>query len=707
MVGLVTLLGGVLAATRAPAPAHAKAVTARPVRLETAASVAARGRELHKRGMRQLARGFASLALHLDPYLALEGGKEAKFVHEMLKGEKTDYWEGNLFIGLDKTYIEAVVGMPNVSRSAIYVWRGLQLTGLSCCGIDNFVVSLQQASRHLYIIPFMNLVPGYHESLQPANRGMYASFFKWWSETGRRPMPDPPITHSGKGHFDWSVMRVALPRRRVPRGWTELTQAVLLYHLSLYAEAHACALNAMTWNANLTMFIRELMPGLQGLTAPTGGRATSAHATAAASALAEEGGDSWWNWGRSNAPPASPMPQADVAGHVGATKYLICYNPHVGLGNLAVVITSAYALAQLSGRRFVLHWNANSVSQYAFRLREEAGARLLSDAAPELGIVPSSAKDLLMFHTTHGNRLAESLEFVGCADLRKAWQEPKVLTVTSNLYFAPLLATNPHTPAGAVAEFPELLSRLLAPSDEAVQRALSYASEQQWGTAAPVVAIHVRAREAGEDNDDWPTAAVPDAALVDNLRRCTEAAVQRELGNVGKFDVYIAATTEKARAAVESELRRKAPGVRSVLRLPNLERNRQSGLGAVDAMAEALLISRADVYVRLVIGTAGSSTFATLANALRFQSDWTSSMPSLRREPAYMPNYVVTDRCGADRCYEALAQARMADVGWQGEGVTRRSCGDVMQRVEKSNPAQQVCPSLRSVHGQRRGVEEL
>eukprot|EP00438_Fugacium_kawagutii_P032076 Skav220941 [mRNA] locus=scaffold4952:51497:62908:- [translate_table: standard] len=119
-----------------------------------------------------------------------------------------------------------------------------------------------------------------------------------------------------------------------------------------------------------------------------------------------------------------------------------------------------------------------------------------------------------------------------------------------------------------------------------------------------------------------------------------------------------------------------------VLSLPKLERNRHTASGTVDAMAEALLISRADIFVRLVVGTTGFSTFAFLANALRSQSDWAAALPPLRRE-GFAPNYVVTSKCGEQRCFEAPAEVRMADISFHGKYVTGRSCGDVVARLQQ------------------------
>ncbi|CAK9094578.1 unnamed protein product [Durusdinium trenchii] len=105
---------------------------------------------------------------------------------------------------------------------------------------------------------------------------------------------------------------------------------------------------------------------------------------------------------------------------------------------------------------------------------------------------------------------------------------------------------------------------------------------------------------------------------------------------------------------------------------------------ATRAPREALLLSRADIFVRLVVGTTGFSTFAYLSNALRSQGDWAAALPPLRREGFVRCNYVVTSKCGTEhRCFEAPVEVRMADVSWHGKFVTGRSCGDVIARLNQ------------------------
>merc|ERR1712113_892937 len=99
-------------------------------------------------------------------------------------------------------------------------------------------------------------------------------------------------------------------------------------------------------------------------------------------------------------------------------------------------------------------------------------------------------------------------------------------------------------------------------------------------------------------------------------------------------------------------------------------------------MAEALIISRADVFMRLVVGTAGFSTFAYLSNAMRAQNEWTKSVPGLERS-GFMPNYLVTSDCSADRCFSASPHVRMASVRWHGPEFTDTSCGDVLTEPQR------------------------
>merc|ERR1712139_421994 len=99
-------------------------------------------------------------------------------------------------------------------------------------------------------------------------------------------------------------------------------------------------------------------------------------------------------------------------------------------------------------------------------------------------------------------------------------------------------------------------------------------------------------------------------------------------------------------------------------------------------MAEALLLSRTDVFMRLVVGTSGFSTFAYLTNALRSQGDWATTMPELRKgTERHAPNYVVTKSCEPGGCFVASPKLRMADISWHGDQVMKRSCGDLNERL--------------------------
>ncbi|CAK9027610.1 TPR_REGION domain-containing protein [Durusdinium trenchii] len=133
-------------------------------------------------------------------------------------------------------------------------------------------------------------------------------------------------------------------------------------------------------------------------------------------------------------------------------------------------------------------------------------------------------------------------------------------------------------------------------------------------------------------------------------------------------------------------------------------------------MAEALLLSRADIFVRLVVSrmrgwggsgfTSPSEDARSVARFERSQGDWAAALPPLRREGFVRCNYVVTSKCGtehrtwgcrgllrspcggldlsASRVTRVLAfVVRMADVSWHGKFVTGRSCGDVIARLNQ------------------------
>lgn len=622
-----------------------------------------------QKGEKKLGRGLLSLALHLDPFL-FEMPEFGGWLPQLLLKEPRSYWKGSAFIGHDKTYLESLFPKQEVFASvgknfqALLAWRNLQLTGLSCCGIDNVAVFFQQANRHMYLVPFVDLVPGAAQGLKPDNLKMYRSFRQWWEETGRRPMPEPSVKWQGGGHFEWDAMKVAFKASRVPKGWAELVEAVLAHILGEPGAAATLARHAVRLNSELAPIIRDFLPTV-------GGEA-----------------------------PVSPAATVPTTGQ----QYVVCYNPHVGLGNLAVVMVSAHMLAKLTGRTFVLHWNVNVASRSAFQLVAQPGVELLSDyTAREEGVFSGSVRHIYFFHMMNSEKLGEALELLGCSDLRAELADKRVVTVSSNLFFAPVLAVNPHTPPDAVPGFPELLRNLLRPSEAAARRALDFARSVSWGRDVPVVAIHIRAREEGEDNDDWPTATSPNRGLLEKLAACVQIAVSKEIGSTGgwwpfqsgQWDAYIASTTEAARSAVEETLKSKAPGLRRVLQLKPLL-NRRVAQGAEDAMAEALLISRASVLVRLVVGTSGFSTFAYLSNALRIQNEWVASEPSLHRSTA-MPNFLVTEDCGPGRCFMAPTDVRMASIGWHGPKYTRRSCGDVVQNVERKGTSQLGCRGLRPV----------
>jgi len=279
----------------------------------------------------------------------------------------------------------------------------------------------------------------------------------------------------------------------------------------------------------------------------------------------------------------------------------------------------------------------------------------------------------------------------------KEFESYPVLTVSSNMFYAPLLAVNPHVGSEVVADFPELLKELFTPSEAAARRALAFTKETAWSKSRPVVAVHIRAREEGEDNDDWPTANSPDKDILESLLKCAEVAVQQHLGVDAEWDAFIASTTEQAQSAAGNILRSRAKGLKRVLTLSSLLRDRRSEQGTVDAMAEALLISRADIFMRLVVGTSGFSTFAFFSNALRRQNAWLDKDSEHLTRDGFAPNYLITSSCGPARCFAAPPDVRMARISWHGDRFTHRSCGKVLEKVEASGTEELGCRGLQPV----------
>lgn len=639
--------------------------------LRSAMEIANRGKELVHRGEKKLGRAFINLALLLDPWLM-----DTRSIAQAFDGEEMQYWNGNVFLGHDKNKLEILVkdhmtklrkaGNDDDGRDmAIYVWRTLQLTDLSCCGLPNLLTWLTSAKAingHSYIGPLLELSPQISDALINSGSKMQQavqSFKKWWEGQGR-PTPDQPITYKDNT-WEWNRMRIMLPADRLPAGWIELMQAVLLFRARDIEAARTCAQIAIRTNNDLWQVADELMPELIYMQLPG---------------------------------PLVPSPEA------AQRKYLIQYNPAVGLGNVAAAMVSAHVLAKLTGRTLVLHWNLNEVQRHAFRFKEKPGVRLvLGDAVDEVGVYHTSHRSLYLYHLMDRGRMTQELELLGCSDLSEL-DKVQLVTMTTNLYLVPLLATNPSFTKESLGGYPEQLADLLEPNPRAIKRALSFANKTQWRKEYPVVAVHIRAREKGEDNDNWPTKEVPEQDELNKLVKCLEAAVRRDLVGVVRYDVFVAATTEKARRAVGDALKKKAKGVRSVFTLPNVERNRNSGVGAIDSMAEALLISNADVFVRMVLGTAGYSTFAHLANALRSQSAWAASLPEFyRNRPRFAPNYVVTTECAPGFCHKADPELRPADLfGLFGPQAGQRSCGDVFQRIGlTSDVKRNTCASLQEV----------
>merc|ERR1711966_392335 len=128
-------------------------------------------------------------------------------------------------------------------------------------------------------------------------------------------------------------------------------------------------------------------------------------------------------------------------------------------------MVSAHMLAKLLGRTLLLHWNVNVVSQHAFKLRQQPGVALLDSGATSVSeVAHKKVKNLYLFHMMYSHDLGDMLELLGCSDLRTSLQDHPVVTISSNLYFAPMLGTNPNVPAGTVPEFPQLLHDLFTPS---------------------------------------------------------------------------------------------------------------------------------------------------------------------------------------------------------------------------------------------------
>lgn len=331
---------------------------------------------------------------------------------------------------------------------------------------------------------------------------------------------------------------------------------------------------------------------------------------------------------------------------------------------------------------------------------------LLENSVEELGVAPQNVKNMYFFHMMYSPDLGDMLELLGCSDIQQQLSAYPVVTMSSNLFFGPIVASNPHSPPGTTAEFPDMLKDLFAPSDESAERAVEFLRKTSWRKDVPVVGIHIRAREEGEDNDDWPTASSPAAGQLSNLRKCVELAIKRELPRPSswfgmssedpQFDVFVASTTEKARKAVASMVKN-MKGVRNVLSLPDRLLNRKTSKGTVDAMAEALLLSRSTIFMRLVIGTSGFSTFAYMSNALSHQNEWLPKDLQHLTQPGYVPNYLVTDSCNKGRCFVAPPRVRMADIAWHGNEFVMRSCGDVLGRVRQRGTEALGCRGLESV----------
>eukprot|EP00929_Paragymnodinium_shiwhaense_P045261 TRINITY_DN23143_c0_g1_i5.p1 TRINITY_DN23143_c0_g1~~TRINITY_DN23143_c0_g1_i5.p1 ORF type:complete len:453 (-),score=79.35 TRINITY_DN23143_c0_g1_i5:281-1585(-) len=389
------------------------------VSLSTPWEIAEHAVELFGAGEKSLGRAFVSLALHLNPWVAQKGkkgsaeptlsGKARKAVAEVKKVEPLTYWEGNAFLGHDKTFVEGLFSQEHLWQghaklsAALYAWRNVQLTGESCCGIQNLAVFFAQASLHLYIVPFMNLVPGLVGTMLPANKQMYESFKNWWESIGRPPMPEPAIQYTGRGQFEWPIMKVMLKKSRIPSGFPELIQAVLCWRLNEESAAGVFLRQGLAKNKDLEGPAGKLLP--QKLLRAVAGQA-----------------------------PISQKPASTKH------QYVAIYKPHVGLGNVAVVLVSAYALARLTGRSLLISWNSQvgyTFAADAFKLKQQPDVALAMDDATlsETGVVYRSSYHLHFFHMMFSSGLGDVLELLGCSDLSafKQSQAPPVDCVSIHL----------------------------------------------------------------------------------------------------------------------------------------------------------------------------------------------------------------------------------------------------------------------------------
>ncbi|CAK9037597.1 TPR_REGION domain-containing protein, partial [Durusdinium trenchii] len=75
--------------------------------LNSPALIGRRAKELEKRGEKKVARGYLSLALHMNPWVGLE----VPWVDDMVFEERSrmTYWTGNAFVGWDKTRVEDII----------------------------------------------------------------------------------------------------------------------------------------------------------------------------------------------------------------------------------------------------------------------------------------------------------------------------------------------------------------------------------------------------------------------------------------------------------------------------------------------------------------------------------------------------------------------------------------------------------------------
>jgi len=606
-----------------------------------------------KKGQRRLARGYLTFALHIDPVLRREDDFVAGFIREE-KG--WDFWEGDVFTGFDKTLTEHVISTVIEQRrheAGIFSWRNLQLTHRSCCGYENVGVYMSGCSRcHQFIIPFYDTVPELipRVAAAPGTAAMYSSFRQWYMSSGLSPPTVDPIrivSKQNRSTWDWNFLRVALPPSQLPAGWQSLANAGLLYRLAFYELSRLYLVDAFRENPELEQIADDFVPGLWALTA---------------SALQ----------------PAVQSPP---------DKYIVVRNAWIGIGNVLACMASAWVLAQLTGRKLLVDWNVNTVTRTAFTLQPDVQTfeGHLESTRLNLTAVRRMSESLTFFHMSDSQDLGMAMELIGCRDLAKEWASPEstYVHVSTNLYFAAMLDVNPHY-KGKVASYASSLKEVVRPGPLVVKRARAFVKRNKVGKEF-LLGLHVRARVEGEDNDDWPRSSKPEPELAARIVRCIKGSlISSGLKDGEPFSILFASTTKKARKAMKTAISEaKIPGLKNLLMLDNMDMSRRTVTGAQDALAEALLLSRADSLVRVVIGTQGFSSFQMMINALRHQDEWTEGLQL--RTGGDFPNFMVTDSClEHGECFFSDGGIFPAYIAHHGSHLDR-SCGNIPKMLVDGN----------------------